>query len=277
MTALRAIALAGGYRVPTAEEGSMALENIRGREYRELAKVRLEAQIARASRLSAEQNEEKDLTFPAEVANRANEPAIASILANETALFNLRWEAHEGRKSTLERKISVFDEEIASLKVQNNSLEEMGKIIDADLAVERGLQEKGLTLRTRISDLQKNRLDTTARIAENTASRARAESDQAGATQDLQDLVTNRREQIAQDLLDTGQLVRENREKFRTGQGLTRESQRIIGLLPGTEGSRGPLIRIRDAQRQPIGEDDPLQPGDLLQVPFIEPDTAPRP
>lgn len=109
------------------------------------------------------------------------------------------------------------------------------------------------------------------------AALARAQSSRAGAQQELQDLMAGRLQQIAQELIETRQMIRETRERIRTGASLNNETQRIAGLLPGSLAKRGPTILVRDGQRRPVGEDDAVHPGDLLVVPSIDPDAGRQP
>ena len=73
---------------------------------------------ARKSRLEAERDGAETVTFPAALLERESDPDVASALASERKLFQLRKSARVGQKSQLRERITQLQEQIEGLSAQ---------------------------------------------------------------------------------------------------------------------------------------------------------------
>src|SRR5947199_150678 len=71
--------------------------------------------------LLAEGDDPDTVTFPAEMASRAEEPEIAALMASETRLFELRKTSRLGKKAQLESRIEQLAKEHSGLEVQETA------------------------------------------------------------------------------------------------------------------------------------------------------------
>jgi HlyD family secretion protein len=75
----------------------------------------LDAAMARAARLEAEQRGLDKLKFPPQLMNRASDPDVANVMASETKLFDVRVNGRVGQKAQLHERIAQLKEEIDGL------------------------------------------------------------------------------------------------------------------------------------------------------------------
>jgi HlyD family secretion protein len=120
----------------------------------------LDEQTARRQRLLAERDEISAIDFSA-FADRAAEPKIARLLADERKLFELRRRSAEGQKAQLRERIQQLNEEIDGILSQIKSKSQEIKLIMQELKGVRELWEKNLIPITRITSLERDatRLD----------------------------------------------------------------------------------------------------------------------
>ena len=116
---------------------------------------------ARQARLEAERDGLDTLVFPEELLARRDEPAVASIIAGEQKLFELRRESRAGEKAQLEEQIDQLQEEIEGINAQAEAKTTEIELIEKELEGLRTLFEKKLVPLTRITELERNaaRLD----------------------------------------------------------------------------------------------------------------------
>lgn len=74
--------------------------------------------LGRQARLRAERDGATSLTFPSDLLRRANDEAVAQIIAGEKTLFESRTSARDAQKSQLTERISGLNEEIEGLTSQ---------------------------------------------------------------------------------------------------------------------------------------------------------------
>jgi len=75
----------------------------------------LDAAQARAARLQTEQRGVDQLTFPQSLRDRANDPDVATLLAAEGKLFEVRVNGRAGQKAQLRERIMQLNEEISGM------------------------------------------------------------------------------------------------------------------------------------------------------------------
>lgn len=134
----------------------------------------------RQARLTAERDDIAEVTFPKELSERANDPAIATLMDSELRLFNFRRVARNGNKSSIEERIAQFKQEVVGIEAQIESKTAESALIEEELVAARDLWKKKLVPLTRLTALERdatrikgergqlisNKAQTAGRIAE---------------------------------------------------------------------------------------------------------------
>jgi HlyD family secretion protein len=110
---------------------------------------------ARKARLEAERDGADAIRFPAELTNRAQDPAVAAVMTSERKLFELRQTARTGQKAQLRQRILQLDEEISGLSAQRDAKAKEIALIDRELKGVRELFQKNLVQMNRLTQLER--------------------------------------------------------------------------------------------------------------------------
>jgi protease secretion system membrane fusion protein len=131
---------------------------------------------ATQARLEAERDGRKTIEFPADLAQRKNEPRVAELLALQSQLLL-------SRTSSLQSELGSMDESIAGLKVQIQGLEESRdsqkeqiKLLKEQLDGMRELAKEGYVARNRMLDLERTYAQLQGAVSENIGNIGRARS-----------------------------------------------------------------------------------------------------
>lgn len=128
----------------------------------------------RQARLTAEQEDRAEIVFPETISSRRSEPALAEIVASETALFENRRAAREGLKSQLKERIAQLREEIAGLVAQSTARGRELQYAQAELDGLEHLEGKSLVSTPRITAARRNVAQLQGDIAQVAAATAQA-------------------------------------------------------------------------------------------------------
>ncbi len=110
---------------------------------------------ARIARLSAERDDLPEIKVPADLASRAGDETVKSLLASEEQLFKARFSARHSQKDLLQSKVEQLTEEISGLNVQADSRSKQLELIQGELAGVQDLYDKRLVPVTRLTTLQR--------------------------------------------------------------------------------------------------------------------------
>jgi HlyD family secretion protein len=106
------------------------------------------------ARLEAERDRATAPSFMPELLSRADEPAIAKILAGQRKLFESETASLKGQQEQLEERMAQLEEQISGLTAQLDSNDKQTKLINEELKGFKGLVEKGLIELTRVRERQ---------------------------------------------------------------------------------------------------------------------------
>jgi HlyD family secretion protein len=115
----------------------------------------LDEMTARQARLASERDQAEEIAFPAALLARANEPDVASAIASECKLFELRKSARLGQKSQLRERIAQLDEEVRGYTALQAAKAEELQLIERELESVRGLWNKNLVQLNRLISLER--------------------------------------------------------------------------------------------------------------------------
>ena len=116
----------------------------------------LDAALARAARLEAEQRGFDKIKFPPQLLARADVPDAAAVMASETKLFEVRVNGRVGQKAQLRERITQLNDEIAGLTAQEKAKDQESALVDKELAGVRQLYEQRLVQLSRLTTLERD-------------------------------------------------------------------------------------------------------------------------
>jgi HlyD family secretion protein len=134
----------------------------------------LDAAMARAARLQAEQRGLDKITFPPQLTDRAGDPDVAAVVASEGKLFDVRVNGRAGQKAQLRERITQLNEEIAGLTAQEKAKDQEIALVQKELEGVRDLYDKHLVQISRLTTLERDAARLNGERAQYVASRAQA-------------------------------------------------------------------------------------------------------
>jgi HlyD family secretion protein len=134
----------------------------------------LDAAMARAARLEAEQRGVAKIVFPKPLLDRADDPDVASVMASETKLFEVRVNGRAGQKAQLRERITQLNEEIGGLSAQERAKDQEIALVEKELAGVRQLYDQHLVQISRLTTLERDAARLNGERAQYIASRAQA-------------------------------------------------------------------------------------------------------
>jgi HlyD family secretion protein len=130
---------------------------------------------ARKARLEAERDERTDIAFPRELlAATETDPDVASVLAGERKMLELRATARNGQKALLTERTAQLREEIAGHEAQAKGKGEEIVLINRELEGARDLWRKNLMPITKLTALEREATRLTGERAQLLAQMAQA-------------------------------------------------------------------------------------------------------
>ncbi len=134
----------------------------------------LNASLARAARLEAEQQGRDEITFPAALLDRADDPDVKDVMASEAKLFEVRTTGRAGQKAQLRERITQLNEEIAGLDAQEKAKDQEIALVNQELVGVRSLYDQHLVQLTRLTTLERDGARLAGERAQYIASKAQA-------------------------------------------------------------------------------------------------------
>ncbi|SDE59978.1 HlyD family type I secretion periplasmic adaptor subunit [Belnapia rosea] len=233
--------------------------------------------LAKLARLSAEQAEQRQLAFPAELqAEAAADPAIAIFLQAEQALFAARWAAFDGQTSVQERTIAQLQEQVAGARAQREGAGRQLMAVREQIAGYSRLLTQGYASRFTVLNLQQQEAGFVATIGQANAQEAQLREGIIQAQRQLEGLRLTRLSEIANDLQATEATTAAALQQLRSAQDiLTRREvlapeagkvTNIQAFTPGASIQAGqPILDLVPAEDRLIVELQVL-PTDIDQV-----------
>ncbi|HWZ40321.1 MAG TPA: HlyD family type I secretion periplasmic adaptor subunit [Bradyrhizobium sp.] len=134
----------------------------------------LDAALARAARLEAEQRGLDKIKFSPQLTNRVSDPDVAGVMASEGKLFDVRVTGRAGQKAQLRERVTQLNEEIAGLTAQENAKSQEIALVEKELAGVRQLYDQRLVQISRLTTLERDAARLNGERAQYIASRAQA-------------------------------------------------------------------------------------------------------
>lgn len=210
----------------------VVLTDVRVNASRELVQTQLDAELAKAARLEAEQNLAERVSYPAEWAGRADDPRLAELKARENALFAARRSALEGQIGLLRTQQRATRQEIRARDEQATSGRAAIELQRKEVEANRALVDKAFISNARLLELQRNLNELESRLAESGAERAAAVQKVADLDLRAETLRTAFMEEAAASFRQASAQIFDLRERLRPTQD-AEERQRIRAPIDG--------------------------------------------
>ncbi len=196
----------------------IVLKDVRVDAGNELVQTQLDAEVAKAARLFAEQSWAKEVTFPPELAARAEEPRVAELLDRERLLFSTRRNAYDSQLTLIQAQIRETDGEISARNGQLKSDGDAIRLQKEELAANEALVDDGFVSKTRLLELQRNLAELESRRGENMSELARAKQNVRDLELRAETLRSSFMQEAASELRQTTAQVFDLRERLRPAQ-----------------------------------------------------------
>jgi len=112
--------------------------------------------IARQARAEAELASASTITFPRQLTDRSNDPAVSTPMETQERLFRMRREALDSRKAQLREKIAQLRQMLVGLRAQADAKSSEIEWIRKELDGVRSLWDEKLVQFNRVAELQKD-------------------------------------------------------------------------------------------------------------------------
>ncbi len=247
------------------------LKDVRVDASNELVRTQLDAALAQAARLSAEQSGEDKITFPAELTERSEDPRVEELLKRETTVFGVRREALSNQLALIKRQVRDTEKEVQARLAQLKADEETLKHHREELETNKALIGEGYVSKTRLIELERAGAEYESRNAENRAELASAQQKISDLELRAETLRSEFQQEATNALRETTATIFDLRERLRPAQD-AEQRQRITAPIAGEIvnlkiTSVGAVI----APREPILDIVPENP-DLLVEAQVRPE-----
>ncbi len=158
--------------------------------------------MARGARLRAERDGLAEITFPAELLERADAPDVADLVEGQRRLFNARRASLEREVETLQRRTEQIEAQVDGIDAQRAALAAQLDLIGQERTDQQSLLDRGLAQATRVLSLRREEARLQGQIGELTAARAEALGRATEIEVEILKLETRRREEAISRLRD---------------------------------------------------------------------------
>ena len=158
--------------------------------------------IAQRARFIAEGSGVDEIAFPPALTERKNEPAIASLMTDQTELFNKRRQALDNQADILKQRLAQLDTRISGYQAQIDAISRQDSLIAEELAGTQTLADKGYAPKTKVLELQRTAAGLNGQIGSLKAQIAEAEQAKGEAQMQINRLYEDRLTEGSQGLSD---------------------------------------------------------------------------
>jgi epimerase transport system membrane fusion protein len=216
----------------SAGQTLIVLKDVRVDAGNEAARTQLDAELAKAARLSAEQAGAREITFPAELTARGADPRVAELLQHEKSVFRVRRESLASQVALLRNQANEARGEINARGAQLKADDEAIRFQREELAQNRSLAEQGFVSKTRLLVLQREAAQYESRRAEGAADLAYAQQKVSDLELRAETLRSTFKQQASNELSQTTARIFEMRERLRPALD-AEQRQRITAPISG--------------------------------------------
>lgn len=229
--------------------------------------LKQDAAIARLARLESEAADRNSVVFPEDLLAQQSERRVAALIEQENLIFSTRAEAYRTQTEALRDLKSYLEKEVASLRAQTDTEMTRADLLNKELDGISTLVAKGLAAAPRQYALERSKAEILGDRLRIEASLLRVHQEISKADLSLLELKNKRQGDIAMEIRQTEQELRELENRGKVAEGLLRQ---IDPLSSGRgRGRPKPVFMILRAGQQGgdavvINDTDLVQPGDTI-------------
>ena len=194
------------------------LDQTRSKAIHDIVQGSYYAALAEEARLIAERDSLPTVAFPAALLNNADNQEIRTILDGQIKLFLTRRTSLTGQTGILLEQIEQSKKEIDSLSAERASKSKQQSLLDGELEGLRGLLAEGLTQKTRVLALERQREELVGEVNSLEAEIAKIENSINEKDLGIVQLEKGFQEQIAGELRDIQAQIRDSSERLADAQ-----------------------------------------------------------
>ncbi|OBQ71281.1 polysaccharide biosynthesis/export family protein [Mesorhizobium erdmanii] len=280
LTVLQAVGIAGGLPIREDDISRLGREVISGQGDVGLLALSNVGLLARKARLEAELAGSDDISFPAELKDRASNQTISLAMDQERKIFAIRKDALTTQLRSLHELREFLEKELDSLGQQLTFHDKQIELIQKELEGVSTLVQKGLAAAPRelslegtVAQMQGERL-----AAETSLLRVRQEISKTDI--EILDLSNRRASEVAESLRETQLQLNEVTSKADTAVQLLHETEvtapALLALRKRAESAKPifKIVRTTDsgAAELTAEETTPVEPGDTVKVEIPPPE-----
>lgn len=232
--------------------------------------------IARRARFFAEGMGADQIYFPPILLDHKNDPAIARLMADQTALFEQRQQAVENQTKILTQQLAQLDTRIEGYEAQRTAISRQSELIAEELVGTKHLADRGLSPKTKVLALERTAAELAGKMGSLQSQIAESREAQGGTRMQINKLRDDRRTEGSQgvsdiqaDLATTLPRLQSAKSTLELTDVRAPVSGKVFGLTQFTNGGVvAPGERILDivpADGAMIIEAN-IQPGDIADV-----------
>ena len=270
LTVRQAVIAAGGSRLPQAEGKTTAEATLASLAERRALTFRLAQASARIVRLNAELAGEPSMG-QADADSLAPPAILADTMQAEAALLTDIRQRQDDRKEYTGKLLRMLSSELDTLLEQVKLQESEADLQQSEINDVRQLVERGLTPRTRLQELLREKSQLTRDRLETSAFAARARQQSEAARYEYAEEQAKRREALRLEL----QTAVQDRAALEASIEALDLRLQASGVTPSRQ---APVMRVTVHRRTgaetstfDVEMDEPLQPGDVVDVAFEVP------
>jgi HlyD family type I secretion membrane fusion protein len=211
---VRDILVENGDRVRSGQV-LMRLDKTRALATVDVLESRYVTALAQEARLVAERDGLKDVPYPQRIAQR---PDGEKIIEAQERVFEARRNSIDGQVGILGQRIEELKREIGGVESERDAAYSQFQIIQEEIDGVRPLVEQGYARKPRLLALERGSAEIEGRIGRLTADIARAEQQIQEARLSIQQLRTERLNQVVDELRSVQQEISELNERLRAAQ-----------------------------------------------------------
>jgi HlyD family secretion protein len=223
----------------------------------------LDAAMARAARLEAEQRGLDNIKFPQQLTDRAGDPDVANVITSESKLFEVRVNGRTGQKAQLRERIRQLNEEIDGLSAQENAKSQEIALVQQELTGVRDLYDKHLVQISRLTTLERDAARLSGERAQYVASKAQTKGKITETELQIIQVDRDMVSEVSKDLRETNDKIGELIERKVTAEDQLRRvdirSPQDGVVEQSTVHTVGGVINAGDAIMLVVPQTDDLQ------------------
>jgi len=201
-----------------AGDALVVLKDVRVDAARESLQTQLDAELAKAARLDAEQVWSASIAFSDELLARRKNSRVAELMRREQSLFRERRGAYQNLIALIRSQVADTHSEIKARDSQLVADEKAAALQRQELAANEKLLKEGFINATRLMTLQRSVAEIEGRVGDSQAERARAQQKVSELKLRAEELRAKIMQEAATELRQSAAQIFELRERLRPTQ-----------------------------------------------------------